>query len=51
MAPFRRVVVTDARVTVEEPPVKEMLAQFLVFQLAARDTGCFPDVQNVRILQ
>ncbi len=48
---FKRVVVTDARVTVEEPPTRESLTQFLVFQIAARDTGCFPDVEKVRILQ
>jgi hypothetical protein len=44
-------VVTDSQVAVEEPPTKELMTQFLVFQIAARDTGCFPDVQNVRILQ
>ena len=43
-AGFKRVVVTDARVAPEEPPVRETLTQFLVFQIAARDTGCFPDV-------
>jgi len=48
---FKRVVVTDARVSSEEPPVRETLTQFLVFQLAARDTGCFPDVQQTRITQ
>jgi len=51
MAPFKRVVVTDTRTTTEEAPLKETLTQFLVFQLAARDTGCFPDVQSVHILQ
>ncbi len=50
-ADFKRVVVTDTRVTAEEPPTREMLTQFLLFQIAARDTGCFPDVENVRILQ
>jgi hypothetical protein len=50
-AGFKRVVVTDARVTPEEPPVRETLTQFLVFQIAARDTGCFPDVQQVKIMQ
>lgn len=48
---FKRVVVTDTRVTVEEPPTRDALTQFLVFQIAARDTGCFPDVEKVRILQ
>jgi len=48
---FRRVVVTDNRVTVEEPPTRDTLTQFLVFQIAARDTGCFPDVEKLRILQ
>jgi hypothetical protein len=51
LAGFKRVVVTDARVTPEEPPVRETLTQFLVFQIAARDTGCFPDVQQVKIMQ
>ena len=50
-AGFKRVVVTDARVAPEEPPTREMLNQFLVFQIAARDTGCFPDVQQVKFLQ
>jgi hypothetical protein len=50
-AGFKRVVVTDTRVTVEEPPTRETLTEFLLFQIAARDTGCFPDVENVRILQ
>lgn len=48
---FKRVVVTDTLVTPEEPPTREKLTQFLLFQIAARDTGCFPDVENVRILQ
>ena len=50
-AGFKRVVVTDSRVTPEEPPMRETLTQFLLFQIAARDTGCFPDVENIRILQ
>jgi hypothetical protein len=50
-AGFKRAVVTDLQVAVEEPPTRELMTQFLVFQIAARDTGCFPDVQNVRILQ
>ena len=50
-AGFKRVVVTDIRVTVEEPPMRDTLTQFLLFQIAARDTGCFPDVENIRILQ
>lgn len=50
-AGFKRVVVTDARVAPEEPPTREMLNQFLVFQIAARDTGCFPDVQQLKLLQ
>jgi hypothetical protein len=49
-AGFKRVVVTDSRVTAEEPPMRETLTQFLLFQIAARDTGCFPDVENIRIL-
>jgi hypothetical protein len=48
---FKRVVVTDARVAVEEPPVRETLNEFLLFQIAARDTGCFPDVERLRLLQ
>jgi hypothetical protein len=48
---FKRVIVTDARVTPEEPPNRETLTLFLVFQIAARDTGCFPDVQQLKILQ
>ena len=43
--------ITDLRVAVEEPPTRELMTQFLLFQIAARDTGCFPDVQSVRILQ
>ena len=50
-AGFKRVVVTDIRVTAEEPPMRDTLTQFLLFQIAARDTGCFPDVEKVRILQ
>jgi multidrug efflux pump subunit AcrA (membrane-fusion protein) len=48
---FKRVVVTDARVATEEPPVRDTMTLFLVFQLTARDTGCFPDVQQTRITQ
>lgn len=48
---FKRVVVTDSGVTAEEAPTRDSLTQFLVFQIAARDTGCFPDVEKVRILQ
>jgi Na+-transporting methylmalonyl-CoA/oxaloacetate decarboxylase gamma subunit len=48
---FKRVVVTDKGVAPEEPPVRETLTQFLVFQIAARDTGCFPDVQQLKITQ
>jgi hypothetical protein len=50
-AGFKRVVVTESRVTPEEPPGRDTLTQFLVFQIAARDTGCFPDVQQIKILQ
>jgi len=50
-AGFKRVVVTDTRVTAEEPPTRDTLTQFLLFQIAARDTGCFPDVEKLRILQ
>ena len=50
-AGFKRVVVTDIRVTAEEPPTRDTLTQFLLFQIAARDTGCFPDVEKIRILQ
>jgi hypothetical protein len=48
---FKRVVVTDARVTPEEPPNRDTLTLFLLFQIAARDTGCFPDVQQLKLLQ
>ena len=48
---FKRVVVTDRGVAPEEPPVRDTLTQFLVFQIAARDTGCFPDVQQFKITQ
>lgn len=49
---LKRVVVTDARVTIEEPPTtRDAMTQFLLFQIAARDTGCFPDVQQVKIVQ
>jgi hypothetical protein len=48
---FKRVVVTDASVSIEEPPVRDTLNEFLLFQIAARDTGCFPDVEKLRILK
>jgi hypothetical protein len=48
---YKRVVVIDSRVATEEAPVRETLPQFLAFQIAARDSGCFPDVENVKILQ
>ena len=48
---FKRVVVTDTRIAPEEPPTRELLTLFLIFQIAARDTGCFPDVQQTRIAQ
>jgi hypothetical protein len=52
IAGLKRVVVTDQRVATEEPPTtRESMTQFLLFQLAARDTGCFPDVQQIKILQ
>jgi hypothetical protein len=51
LAGFKRVVVTDRGIATEEPPVRETLTQFLLFQIAARDTGCFPDVQQIRITQ
>jgi hypothetical protein len=51
MSGFKRVIVTENSVAPELPPAKDTLMQFLLFQLAARDTGCFPDVQNVHILQ
>jgi hypothetical protein len=50
-AGFKRVVVSDTRVTAEKPPTRDTLTPFLLFQIAARDTGCFPDVEKVRILQ
>ena len=50
-AGFKRVVVTDTAVSPEEPPYKDALIDFLSFQAAARDTGCFPDVLDVRILR
>ena len=50
-AGFKRVVVTDTAVNTEEPPNRDTLAYFLAFQVAARDTGCFPDVQKVHVLQ
>jgi len=48
---WKRAVVTDLRVAVEEPPTRETMNQYLLFQIAARDTGCFPDVEAVKILQ
>jgi hypothetical protein len=48
---FKRVVVTDARVATEEAPTREAMSQYLLFQIAARDTGCFSDVQQVKMLQ
>lgn len=48
---YKRVVVIDNRVATEEAPMRETLPQFLAFQIAARDSGCFPDVENVKILQ
>ena len=48
---YKRVVVIDNRVATEEAPVRESLPQFLAFQIAARDSGCLPDVENVKILQ
>jgi len=50
-AGFKRIVVTDSRVAVEEAPLRDTLNEFLLFQLAARDTGCFPDVEKLRVLQ
>ncbi|MGH8852005.1 MAG: hypothetical protein ACREYD_13510 [Casimicrobiaceae bacterium] len=50
-AGYKRVVVIDNRVAAEEPPTRDSLPQFLAFQIAARDSGCFPDVENVKILQ
>jgi hypothetical protein len=50
-AGFKRVVVTDTAVNPEEPPNRDTLAYFLAFQVAARDTGCFPDVQKVHVLR
>ena len=48
---YKRVVVIDARVATEEAPTREAMSQYLLFQIAARDTGCFPDVQQVKMLQ
>jgi hypothetical protein len=48
---YKRVVVIDNRVAAEEAPTRDSLPQFLAFQIAARDSGCFPDVENVKILQ
>ncbi len=50
-AGYKRVVVIDSRVATEEAPTRDTLPQFLAFQIAARDSGCFPDVENVKILQ
>jgi hypothetical protein len=50
-AGFKRVVVTDTSVAPEEPPNRETLTLFLLFQIAARDTGCFPDVGQLKIMQ
>jgi hypothetical protein len=50
-AGFKRVVVTDTAVNAEEPPNGDTLSYFLAFQVAARDTGCFPDVQKVHVLR
>jgi len=47
----KRAVVTDARVATEEAPTREAMSQYLLFQLAARDTGCFPDALQVKIVQ
>jgi len=32
-------------------PARDTLTRFLLFQIAARDTGCFSDVEKVRSLQ
>ena len=50
-AGFKRVVVTDTAVNPEEPPNRETMTYFLAFQVAARDSGCFPDVLNVHLLR
>ena len=50
-AGFKRVVVTDTAVNPEEPPNRDTLNYFLAFQLAARDTGCFPDVESVHVMR
>jgi hypothetical protein len=50
-AGFKRVVVTETAVNPEEPPNRDTLASFLAFQVAARDTGCFPDVEKVHVLR
>jgi hypothetical protein len=50
-AGFKRVVVTDTAVNPEESPNRETLNYFLAFQVAARDTGCFPDVEKVHVLR
>ena len=48
---FKRVVVTETAVNPEEPPNRDTLNYFLAFQVAARDTGCFPDVEKVHVLR
>ena len=48
---FKRVVVTETAVNPEEPPSRDTLSYFLAFQVAARDTGCFPDAENVHVLR
>ena len=50
-AGFKRVVVTETAVNPEEPPNRDTLDSFLAFQVAARDTGCFPDVEKVHVLR
>ena len=47
-AGFKRVIVTDVAVIPEEPPFKETVIKFLAFQAAARDSGCFLDVLDVK---
>ena len=50
-AGFKRVVVTETAVNPEEPPNRDTLDYFLAFQVAARDTGCFPDAEKVHVLR
>ena len=50
-AGFKRVVVTETAVNPEEPPNRDTLNSFFAFQVAARDTGCFPDVEKVHVLR